>query len=98
MENYSTPKKMKKLGDLFGKYQTKFKAPQASVEKACIEAIFKATNYRLKEEMVVFTVSTKTISLNVPSILKSEIKFKHRDILKDLEMSLGKDVSPKVIL
>lgn len=98
MENYSTPKKMKKLGDLFSKYQTKFRAPQASVEKACVEAILKVTNHKINEELVVFTVSTRTISLKVPSILKSEIKFKHKEILKDLEQKLGKDVSPKIIL
>lgn len=98
MDDYSTPKKMKKVGDLFEKYRRHFKAPQASVEKACVDSIFKITGFEVKRENIRYTVSTRTISLNIPSVLKNEIKFKHKEILENLELSLGKDVSPKIIL
>lgn len=97
MDDYSTPKKMKNIGDLFERYKKHFKAPQASVEKACSESIFKVTNFEVKKESIKYTVSTKTISLNLPSVLKSEIKFKHKEILSDLEETLGKEECPKII-
>ncbi len=98
MEEYSTPRQMKRLGDLFEKYRSRLKAPQASVEKACVEVIYEVTGFELKVEQVSYTVSTRTISLQVPSILKSELRFHHKSILDKLDEKLGKEGSPKVIL
>lgn len=98
MDDYSTPKQMKRLGDFFDKYRTRFKAPQASVEKACVCAIKEVTGYEVVEDQVTYTVSTRSITLNIPSVLKSEMRFHHTTILKKLEDKLGKDGSPKVIL
>ena len=98
MENYSTPRKMKRIGDLFEKYRERFKAPQASVEKACIQVIKDITGFDVTIEQITYTVSTRTVSLQVPSILKSELRFHHTEILKKLEEKLGKDTAPKTIL
>ena len=98
MEDYSAPKKMKKVGDFFDKYRKRFKAPQASVEKACASVIQEVTGFGVKEEQVSYIVSTRTISLQIPSVLKSELRFHYPSILKKLEELLGKDGSPKVIL
>ncbi|MFT7644700.1 MAG: hypothetical protein ACI9BF_000351 [Candidatus Paceibacteria bacterium] len=98
MEDYYAPKKMKKVGDFFDKYRKKFKAPQASVEKACASVIKEVTGYEVKEECVSYTVSTRTISLQIPSVLKSELRFHYPLILKKTEDLLGKEGSPKVIL
>lgn len=98
MREYHTPKAMKSVGDLFEKYKTRFKAPQASVEKACAEAINEVTGFKVTQAQVTYTVATKTISLQVPSVLKSELKFHHAAIMERLERELGRDGCPKVIL
>lgn len=98
MEHYSTPKPMKRIGDLFEKYRTRFKAPQASVEKVCVEVIVELTGYMITVKQVSYTVSTRTISVSVPSLLKTELKFHQTAILKELENRLGKDGCPLVIL
>lgn len=97
MEQYSAPQKMRKLGDLFDKYKTRFKAPQATVEKACAAAILKVTGFTITAECISYTVATKTISLAVPSLLKSELKLRQVEILKELQDSLGKNEAPKII-
>lgn len=97
MEQYSTPKAMKLIGDLFERYRTRIKAPQASVEKECAAVITKVTGFTVSVEQINYTVSTRTISLQVPSILKSELRFKQQQILQELENRLGKDGCPKII-
>lgn len=97
-EHYSTPKAMKRLGDLFEKYRTHFKAPQASVEKECVAVVKEVTGFTLTQEQVSYTVSTRTISLQVPSLLKSELRFHYAAILSKLTERLGKDGAPKTIL
>ncbi|MCD5381615.1 MAG: hypothetical protein LR008_03510 [Candidatus Pacebacteria bacterium] len=98
MKEYSTPKKMKRVGDLFAKYHTRFKAPQATVEKACVEVVKDVTGFDIEKSQVVYKVGTKTLSLQIPSILKSEMKLSFPLILKKLEERLGENKSPKTIL
>tara|TARA_B100001989_G_C24533379_1_gene462936 strand:+ start:624 stop:920 length:297 start_codon:yes stop_codon:yes gene_type:complete len=98
MDKYQSPKKMKKLGDLFQKYQDHFRPPQASIETAFIEVVKEVTDFELKPDFVNYTVSTRTIGITVPSILKTEIKFKQKDILQRLEDRLGKKSAPKIII
>ncbi len=98
MDDYKPPSSMKAIGDLFERYRTHFKAPQGSVEKEVIEVIHSITGFRLEKKQVSYTVSTRTISLRVSSILKTEILFKKQEILNHLKNSLGKDNSPQTIL
>ncbi len=97
MDGYSTPRAMKQVGDLFEKYKTRFKAPQASVERECLLVIKQVTGFDILPAQIKYTVSTRTISLQVPSILKSELRFHHAAILQELETRLGKGGCPKVI-
>ncbi len=97
MRNYKPPAAMKQIGDLFEKYRIKFKAPQGSVENEAIVVIETCTGFLLKKEQVVYTVSTKTLSLQIPSILKSEIFFKREQILSELQKNLGSDHTPQVL-
>jgi len=60
MEDYSAPKKMKLVGDLFKKYQTLFKPPQESVEIACVGVIKKITGFDIPKESVAYTVNNKS--------------------------------------
>lgn len=98
MDNYSTPKKMKAIGDLFEKYRNKIKAPQGSVKKRCVLVIKEVTGFDIKIEEMEYTVSTRTLYLKVPSILKSELKFHHKKILTQLKQDLGEEVAPKFIV
>jgi len=97
MDNYKPPAAMKQIGDLFERYKTRFKAPQESVEKEVILVIKDISGFELKPEQVSYVVSTKTISLQIPSILKTEIFFKKTEILQTLKNNLGKDSSPQII-
>lgn len=89
---------MKHIGDLFLKYQKTLIAPQASVEKVCIEVIQEVTNFSLEMSQVEYTVSTKTLHLHIPSILKQEIRLKQETILNALKMRLNKHNCPETIL
>jgi len=97
MDNYKPPMQMKKLGDLFERYKTRFKAPQASVEKECIIIIKELTRLDLQLSHVEYVVSTRTLSLRVPSILRTEILFKKTEILDTLKAHLGADNCPTYI-
>ncbi len=97
-EQYRTPRKMKALSSLFLRYEGRLKPPQASVEKVCIEVIAEVTSMKLTKDQVKYTVSTRTIAVLAPSLIKSEIRFHHTKILKQLQNQLGEKHSPKVML
>jgi hypothetical protein len=80
--------------DLFAKYRSTLIAPQKTVELEMIRAVGEVCNFTLKEEQVVYTVSTKTISLRVPAVLRQEIKLREKDLLKVLAGALGKKNAP----
>jgi hypothetical protein len=97
MDNYKAPMAMKRLGDLFERYRTRIKAPQASVEKECLVIIKELTQFDLQLSQVEYTVSTRTLSLRVPSILRTEILLKKSEILEKLKAHLGADNCPTYI-
>ena len=97
MDDYKPPAAMKRLGDLFERYRTQIKAPQASVEKECVVVIQELTQFELQLSQIEYTVSTRTISLRVPSILRTEILFKKTAILDTLKARLGADNCPTYI-
>src|SRR6056297_2902234 len=94
MDNYKAPMPMKRLGDLFERYRTKIKAPQASVEKECLIIIKELTQFDLELSQVEYTVSTRTLSLRVPSVLRTEILLKKTEILERFKSRLGADSCP----
>lgn len=98
MDENFTPRRMKSVGDLFEKYRTRLRAPQATVEKACVRTIAEVTGFSVTEEQVVYTVHTRTITIHAPSLIKSELRFHHDVILKNLEEELGAEGCPKTIL
>jgi hypothetical protein len=97
MDDYKAPMAMRRLGDLYERYRTKIKAPQASVEKECLVIIKELTQFDLKLSQLEYTVSTRTISLRVPSILRTEILFRKTEILEKLKAHLGADNCPTYI-
>jgi|AntRauTorckE6833_2_1112554.scaffolds.fasta_scaffold01164_2 hypothetical protein len=97
MDNYKAPMAMKRLGDLFERYRTRIKAPQASVEKECLVIIKELTRFELTLDQIEYTVSTRTLSLRVPSILRTEILLQKGAILDKLKTHLGADNCPTYI-
>ena len=89
---------MKKLSSLFERYQKILVPPQASVEKRVAEIICEITPLQIKPEQVSYSVGSKTISLKVPSVLKSELQHHKATILARLESEMGIKNSPKTIL
>ena len=89
---------MKHIGDLFEKYKKNLKAPQASVIKQVTKVIGEVTNLPVTEKYVQYTVSTKTVHISAPSILKQEILLQKTEILKQLRMELGEQSAPKTII
>ena len=89
---------MKKLSLLFERYQKILVPPQASVEKRTAEIICEITPLQVTAAQVHYSVGTKTISLQVPSVLKSELQRHKTAILGRLEQEMGVKNCPKTIL
>lgn len=87
-----------KVGALFEKYKTKLKPPHQSVIKEVIEVIDDITGIMLEPTQIKYSVHTKIISLNVPSLIKQEIKLHQADILVHLKARLGVYNAPTLLL
>ena len=86
-----------KVADLFEKYKKNLKAPQASVIKELIEVINDLTGISIDRKFIKYAVSTKTVSITAPAVLKQEIKLHKEDILLHLRARLGDNGVPKII-
>ena len=97
-----TPKKrgsgIVKLSKLFEKYQKTLKPPQGSVIATCIEVIEGLCGYTLKKEQCVYKPQSRTLSIQVTGIVKTEIILKKKEILKLTQEKLGEFNAPKDIL
>jgi hypothetical protein len=91
-ENYN------QLGNLLERYKKHFKPPQASVEKVCISAIRDISGIPLGAHQITYTVNSRTIAINAPSLIKSELKTHHTAILIELEKRLGIGGAPTTII
>ncbi len=89
---------MKALSSLFTRYKDKLKAPQKTVIDVTIEVIFDVTGLVVDPKRCTYTVSSKTLNLGVPSLLKQEIKMHHEEIMMHLKGRLGEYSVPKIIL
>lgn len=86
------------LGNLLARYKTLLKPPQASVEKECLVVIKEVSGIQLTPQQVSYTVSTRTLIIKAPSVLRSELKFHHTAILQNLKTRLGENTTPTTII
>jgi hypothetical protein len=86
------------IKDLFSKYKRVLKAPQKTVEVEVVRVIGEVTGLRVQESQVKYTVSTRTVSVQAPSIIKQELKIQQRELLKALKQNLGAGSAPEHIL
>jgi predicted metal-dependent hydrolase len=84
--------------DLFEKYKKTLQAPQKTVELEAIRVIGELTNITIKEHQVAYTVSTRTLSIQVPSLIKQELKKRFPEILNEIKARLGDKSAPYLIL
>jgi len=87
-----------KVKDLFEKYKKILQPPQKTVELESIRVIGEVSNIKLLEQQVGYTVSTRTLAIKAPSLLKQEVKIHNKEILEELKNRLGEKNSPKHIL
>lgn len=83
-----------KVSALFEKYLLTLKAPQRTVEKAACTAINEVTGLSLAVEQVSYTVSTKTLYIKAPALIRSEIKIRNEEIFVALQKYLGTGENP----
>lgn len=88
---------MKRLGSLFDVYKAKFKPPQATVEAEVVVVVQNILGYKLQANQVSYTTGSRTVSLQVPSVLRTEIIKQKAAILAALSSSLGVQNAPKDI-
>ncbi len=86
-----------KISTLFEKYKVTLKAPQGTVVKEVIEVISDITGVELQAKYIKYAVSTRTISITAPSILKQEIKLHQAEILLHVKARLGEQNAPKIM-
>lgn len=86
-----------KVSDLFEKYKKVLKAPQASVVKEVIDVVNDLTGIKIDRKFIKYAVSSRTISITAPSVLKQEIKLHQGDILLHLRARLGDNSVPKIM-
>jgi len=87
-----------KVGSLFEKYKQRLKPPQGSVIKEVIEVIIDLTGITLENKQIKYSIHTKIISIQAPSLIKQEIKLKQDEILLHLKARLGINNTPNLIL
>lgn len=94
---------MKRRGELthvttlFERYKKLLKPPQQTVQNVMSEVIFDITGHKIPATAIQYTVSTKTISLKISSLLKQEILMYCSELLLHAKGRLGEDNAPKII-
>ncbi len=87
-----------KVADLFLKYKQILKAPQGSVVTAFIEVVEDLFHITLEKHQCSYSPQTKTLSLRVSGMIKSEILLQKRKILLRMAEKLGEKSTPTEIL
>ena len=86
------------LGNLLARYKDRFKPPQSSVVKECIEVIADVSGIMLEQKHLTYTVSSRTLVVQTSSMIRSELKTHQDAITTELQKRLGAHNAPKVIL
>lgn len=86
------------ISSLFEKYKKILRAPQESVITEMVVIIYEVTNITLKPKQISYTVASRTLSIHAPSLMRQEIKFHEKTILKHASARLGGKNAPQVIL
>lgn len=98
MEKKPAEENKQHLGNLLARYKERFKPPQASVVKECIEVIESVCGIVLEQKHLTYTVSTRTLTVQTSSMIRSELKTHHTAITTELQKRLGAHNAPSLII
>jgi hypothetical protein len=88
-----------KVASLFEKYKKVLRAPQKTVIAAFVAVVHEMLHgVHLREDQCTYSPSSRILSVRVSGMIKTEIQFKKKQILAQLEEVLGEKSSPKDIL
>lgn len=88
---------MKHISDLFARHKKNLKPPQGVVLKEFVTVVKQVLGFDIKTEQCSYVVSTKTVHLNTPSVLKSEILRQKERIIKELKKQLGNNAPQQIL-
>ncbi|MEY2665462.1 MAG: hypothetical protein RLZZ480_567 [Candidatus Parcubacteria bacterium] len=86
------------LGNLLARYKNLFKPPQASIEKEFIAAVEMVCGITLLPHQVEYKVTSKTIIIKAPSLLRSELLLHRDSVLREVTSRVGVSSAPQTIL
>lgn len=86
-----------KVGSLFDKYKNILQPPQATVLNEVVEVITDVCGVALQKKYIKYSVSSKTISITAPSVLKQEVMRRQAEILLHLRGRLGAKAPTKIL-
>jgi len=89
---------IKPLGSLFEKYKKQLVAPQGSVKKCFCEVVEDLYGFEIDMKKIDYSVSQRTLTLKLPSALKTEILLHKKEVLTHLKGRLGDKSAPTTIL
>lgn len=84
--------------NLFAKYTRTLQAPQKTVIQSFIAATEDALKYSISPQQCSYSVHTRTLTVSVSGVVKTEILFKKKEILAVMKSMLGPRNVPKEIL
>lgn len=87
-----------KLSTLFEKYAKTLKAPQGIVVDCFREVIEELMQYPIAKEKITYVVYSKTLKINAPGPIKSEIQLRKKEIIAHMKGRIGEQSAPKEIL
>lgn len=89
---------MKHISDLFSRYHNLIKPPQSSIIKEFVGVCGDMFGFNITLEQCDYSVQSRTLFLNVPSVLKSELIKNKQALLTEMKKRLGDQNSPLEIL
>lgn len=89
---------IKKLSNLFDKYKNTLIAPERSVKQVFCEVVKDLYGWDVPFEVITYTPSSKTLSIQSSGALKSEIQIHHQEIITHMKGRLGERSAPKKII
>jgi hypothetical protein len=86
------------LGNLLERYKKILKPPQATVEKEAVLVIESLYSIKLQPHQVTYAVGSRTLIIKAPSIICSELRTHHPEIVRELQSRLGVQNAPTTII
>lgn len=88
----------KPLNALLEKYRTRIRAPQKRIVEVFQHIAEQEIGVHIDTKYITYQVRDKNIFLTCPSLLKSEVSMKKRDILTRMKDILGERDAPQNII